>query len=269
MDIAERVIDAGIAIDDYDSQFELMEKLIKEHEGKPHKWESGEYEFNPKNFTTGDWESPEAAKERLDWWKRTWEVRSRVRDSISASSLKDDDKRKNMAEFDKTLAAIPVAAISMLSENLEDIRWYHTTGQLTHAVLGTTSRGVVGGAWAQRSNGTNMGYMMLDGDRPGLKASGIYAHEIGHAIDWIRPREEEVGGGAIHHRGRHISSTDEWKAAFDAELKDKQLTDYASTNESEGFAEFTRYLFSGLRPRAVREEFPKCYAVFKKHGYAK
>lgn len=80
----------------------------------------------------------------------------------------------------------------------------------------------------------------------------VYAHEFAHAIDG--PKKE-------------ISNSPEWQEAAKEEIRPDTLTRYAATKPSEGFAEFGRLLYAGsLSAEDVRQKFPKCYAVWEKHG---
>jgi hypothetical protein len=87
---------------------------------------------------------------------------------------------------------------------------------------------------------------------------GTYAHEMTHALDGPD--------------GKH-SGTDEWKRAFSEEIKHPDddgaytLSKYASTDESEGFAEFGRLLYgTATEHEAIKQSMPKCFAYFQKAG---
>ncbi len=83
-------------------------------------------------------------------------------------------------------------------------------------------------------------------------ASGIYAHEMSHAID-----------GPNHE----LSNAADWQDAFAREIAGKQLNSYAASMSSEGWAEFGRLVYSGEHDAAaVQKRFPRCYAVWAKHG---
>jgi len=86
---------------------------------------------------------------------------------------------------------------------------------------------------------------------------GVMAHEIYHALD---KKEQKYSG------------SEEWKSAWKEEIREKGgLSDYAKTNEIEGWAEFGRCMSGqgpGGRMRAARK-FPKCYKYFIEQGLLK
>lgn len=142
-----------------------------------------------------------------------------------------------------------------------------STGAVKEAIAGLgrisqdrlDAAGEIAGAYTAGHD--NKRQLILDGDRKqtaGLSsndartAEAIYAHEMSHAID-----------GPDHE----VSKSAEWQAAFQAELAGKQLTRYAATKPSEGFAEFGRAVLSGNVDHAVLEKhFPKCLAVWRGRG---
>ena len=90
----------------------------------------------------------------------------------------------------------------------------------------------------------------LNGDSSLYNASEIYAHELGHVVERSHPK------------------SDSWKTAWEAEAS--KLSDYATTNEHEGFAEFARLIWStaaNMTQSEVEQEFPLMSAEFKKYGY--
>lgn len=88
--------------------------------------------------------------------------------------------------------------------------------------------------------------------------AGTLAHEIGHAIDF------DGMHGPYYH-----SSSDEFRYCWSQELKRGQLTEYAASNPSEGFAEFVRWMYtnySDSNPNWPAEVFPLTYGYFTRHG---
>jgi hypothetical protein len=102
-----------------------------------------------------------------------------------------------------------------------------------------------------------------DGGRPGARAGSfghagrledVYAHEFGHDIDG--PQYE-------------LSSDPAWIAAFESEIKGGGLTEYASQDPHEAFAEFARLMLSGeYEPGAVKAAFPAAYGFWVQNGLA-
>lgn len=106
----------------------------------------------------------------------------------------------------------------------------------------------------------------LDGARTGEEAERaknlqravgaheIYAHELSHALDSPPYR--------VH------SDSQEWQKAWQEELKDGQLTEYAADKREEGWAEFGRLLYSGEHDQEeVKNKFPLCWAYWEAQGF--
>ena len=83
---------------------------------------------------------------------------------------------------------------------------------------------------------------------------GTWAHEMAHGIDG--------------RRGNALSDTAAWKAAWKEEIEESfsAPSEYSRTNSCEGFAEFGRLLFSGLRHRYIKQEYPRCYRFWKERN---
>jgi hypothetical protein len=88
--------------------------------------------------------------------------------------------------------------------------------------------------------------------------TGVYAHELTHAVD---------GPGKEHSR------TSMWQSAWKEEIapsgssKEHRLNSYASSQPSEGFAEFGRLVYGGQADhKEVERRFPKATKYFKDHG---
>lgn len=85
-------------------------------------------------------------------------------------------------------------------------------------------------------------------------ARHTYAHELGHAIDG--PDSE-------------LSNSAEWRSAWRIEVdfsggKGPNLTNYARSNPSEGFAEFCRLVYSGDADAGeIQSKFPGCTKFLK------
>jgi hypothetical protein len=80
----------------------------------------------------------------------------------------------------------------------------------------------------------------------------LYAHEFSHATN-----------GPL----RTISNSAAWREAWETELLAKPLTALASVSAHEGFAEFGKYLYSGmLSRRRLQRRYPQCVEVWKGYG---
>jgi len=83
----------------------------------------------------------------------------------------------------------------------------------------------------------------------GARMVHIFAHAMTHAID-----------------GRfsgHLSSEEDWKQAWKVDLSNGELTNHASQDAREGFAEFGRLILTRKDRNKIREEYPNVYAFWK------
>jgi hypothetical protein len=96
----------------------------------------------------------------------------------------------------------------------------------------------------------------------GNYATGVFTHELGHAIDGVPKRSTST---------KHPFSDDyDWKEAWQEEILGKRLTEYAATSQSEGFAEMCRLVYDGGVPmNEIEDAMPKCFAFFKTNGLLK
>lgn len=85
-------------------------------------------------------------------------------------------------------------------------------------------------------------------------ALAVHAHEYTHAIDG--PKFE-------------LSKSPGWGDAWKQEIKAGKLSKYATTDPTEGFAEFGRLLLGGEHDlEEVKYRYPKCYYFWHKQGLA-
>lgn len=165
----------------------------------------------------------------------------------------------------KVLARMPEKALDRFSKHAGNFSFYNDSKELGAALAkkspklqAALSKGAtIGGAFGKD------GSFHLDGNFTQKTAKdfvggGIdaahhtYAHEFAHAIDGPG---HEISGGA------------EWQQAWKKELGGGALSKYATTQASEGFAEFARLAYaSDVDRRKIEQTFPRCVALWKKHG---
>lgn len=100
------------------------------------------------------------------------------------------------------------------------------------------------------------GRLLVGPGGPNVDQQETLAHEIGHAIDQSDDRK--------HFQ---LSGDPEFVQAWKSEMGRGQLSNYARTDEVEGFAEACRLAFGtegGME--TFRSQFPLCYAYFKRTG---
>ncbi len=162
------------------------------------------------------------------------------------------------------------AALSRLSESVRSVKSYKDTDGIKEAfnkipgVSPATDDEDVGGFY-DPVNGTlhiDGGFGSIYKDSLGesnLSAKGIYAHEVTHGID-----------AQLNSRGKRVyalSAMPAFRDAFNEEIADGQLSDFATTHPSEGFAEFGRLLYGSDVPiETVAKRFPKTLAYFRSEG---
>jgi hypothetical protein len=64
--------------------------------------------------------------------------------------------------------------------------------------------------------------------------------------------------------GKMIDRSPEWSAAWKSEIHSGSLSKYATTNPTEGFAEFARVAW--LSPQVAKAYYPACWNIWKQHG---
>ena len=161
--------------------------------------------------------------------------------------------RRQREEYERTLHEVvgrltPAMAAAILP-HLGEIELYRDVQDLTESLF-PGEEGLAGGAWSYFP-GEPTGVLQIDGGAPGVPPAEIYAHELGHALDY---------------QHRH-SDTPEWQEAWKEEIArdDAPLSRYATWDAHEGLAEFGRLFGTGHQLEA--RMFPRCYACFRKWGY--
>jgi len=172
----------------------------------------------------------------------------------------------------KTVVGRMNAACRMkIANNLERIKYAPDLNELTRQYnffnLANRRLGSIGGFYMFDEqwlflNGAFDEYTEFGKGEAKDTAEGIQAHEFAHAID---------GPKSVY------SNMVEWKTAYLSEIwaaksQDAPLTRYATTDASEGFAEFGRLLFSETEylqaagRETIRATFPKCYKFWLDMG---
>lgn len=179
----------------------------------------------------------------------------------SQTHLQPETKQKYKDAIHKVISNMNETSAKHIHDNLTDVDWHGDTGSLTHAYR--KARGLshgpginigkhISGFYDQQT-----GKAGLDGAEDSSNIAGIYAHELGHAID-------------RHYR---YSSQPEWKHAYTREIIGNMngpapLTEHARRNNAaEGMADWLRGWHSGERSKEdLKTNFPLSYDFFKKHG---
>lgn len=162
---------------------------------------------------------------------------------LTGSDLPPEQKAKYHGDLTHVLGRMPPAmreaAVTAVGKGKPT---FHPNEKAVNAecarLSGKRETGVVGFVRASGAGGVDL---HLDG---GATARGVYAHELGHAVD------------ADHY----YSDKPGWQAAWKSEIiKGRHLlSTYARTKPAEGFAEFHRALVEH-GAEAVKERWPKCF----------
>lgn len=173
--------------------------------------------------------------------------------TIEAALSKQNLSAAKKGEYSDTaraaMAGMSHSTLRKLGENVKAVKFYEN-GQALDEHLSTAlddPDGTFGGGFD-----ADKGVLHLNG---GSDSQGIYAHAMAHALD-----SDGEGG--------RISDGAAWQAAWSAEIVDrKAISSHASSDASDGFAEFARVLHGGYQSDAeTKREFPKCYDVWIKAG---
>jgi hypothetical protein len=165
-----------------------------------------------------------------------------------------EQRASYVAAFKSAAQGLPPETIAAALMSVKGIEFYGSPSELTAAVYpGGQHRseafkfGDAAAAWDD-----NWGILHLDG---GPDAAGTYAHELSHAAD----------------ANRRFSNTGDWRLAWMGEIvPNKPLSDYATTNPHEGWAEFGRLMADSRMSWSEKEKlFPQSFAVWRKNGLVK
>lgn len=226
---------------------------------------SGEAASEPKSV---NWEAEEKrwqlhpeTDEEID---KVWEIVEETRDyfrQMLDEVIADPEYRDG---FMDAIKSFTVPMLLRVKATIGRFDFYESLDELTEffepGMVAAKTGKRIGGVYMKQWDGpmAGKGVLHLDGGGGNLSQHGIYTHELGHAID-----------------NDNYSQQRPWEIAWRREIKpwkgtagDKvfPLSQYATTNASEGFAEFFRLMNS--QPASVtREEFPMCWRVWKEWGF--
>ena len=190
-----------------------------------------------------------------------------IRNSLStAANLQPEHRTRYHQAMTDVLGRMPRLAIARIHHHTKKGGFFfHPTTAHVHMALAQEypelfgnwqdpkgyGKTIVAGAYDKRQR-----RLYLDGgtflDNEQKDTSHVYAHELGHAIDGPQ--------------NRHSLSA-RWQRIWKEEMKGGQLTKYAATMPSEGFAEFSRLLYgnNSLPIEEIQSRFPKAFKYWKDH----
>lgn len=180
-----------------------------------------------------------------------------------APGLSENQQTDRRTRVENVVRRMPEGAVERLSGNVKIVTACHGLGDVAkkwEKITGEEAEEgfLIGGCWSTRS-----GRLTIDGgfededyedEDSRMSGEGILAHELGHALDT--------------YNGKFVYSTSNaFAECFESEIAGGQISDYAATDEQEGFAEFSRLLYGSKIPREqVEEKFPMTYAFFEEKG---
>lgn len=179
--------------------------------------------------------------------------------SADFDGMEEATKRQHQYAMNRVVARMPDKAVARAQQNIRQARVFTdhvpvTEGFKERAPFTKLRRNeVILGFYHGLGNALWIdGFMDLLGTNQEETHRAVWSHELGHAID-----------GPMHE----LSSSAAWQEAFDSEIGGGQLSNYATSNYQEGFAEFSRLAYGTDMDQAeVKKQFPKCFAFFRKRG---
>ena len=189
--------------------------------------------------------------------RRLRETLAKIDTALEAGRLSNDRRQEYRRALQSVVGRLTPPALARVHRTVKEYRFYPSFQLLTKAIrekyptLKIKPKHIVKGFLDRDGTVYLNGGGILFG-RP-ARQEEFYAHEITHALD--RPNYE-------------ISSTDEWKAAWKAEIADSgYLSEDAQRSPQEGFAEFgVLMLGSGVSAKDVKQLMPKCVKVWRQQG---
>jgi len=176
-------------------------------------------------------------------------------------SFPDKNRQKKYSEvFSKALNQLPPLMIDRVEKNVKGVEMLGDIGTVTEVFDSRSGQDRSANSVTVAFYNYSTGSMFLDGGLPeGAKYAngdtaethrGIYVHELSHAADKLDD-------------GTKFSESKSWTDAYNSEIKrdDAPLSNYATVNAQEGFAEMVR--FHSENPEKAREMFPKSVAAIE------
>lgn len=231
-----------IPFGDYQEQIDWMDKFMKEHQAKgdAQGWEPED----KSGINHPDYQS----------------LRKLFIGSLKSVDIPVKKKKEFAEQMQMALQAMSPEAVTSARHGIEGVQWHKDEIALTRATgrADKLAEGkVIVGCYVFNEQG-NMGELNLDGG-----GADVYVHELAHAADWTTTGDQRASG-----QGGRISDTDEWKQAFESELKNGSISDYGATSPIEGFAEFARTVWGyPEHHEKLKQSHPKCWSIFEKYKF--
>lgn len=209
-------------------------------------------------------------------------ITTRLHSSIDANKLLSPEQKTAYKQaMTEATASIPPKAMDRISSHLKGEHFYADSDALAEGIAKSSVEAATAGKQVlpeviklaveqlkEKNIKDKVGGSYITGNqtmhlagagRTGeltVNATGIYAHELTHAIDG--PNFE-------------LSNSEEFGMAYALEIwgtsGEPKLTRYAWNDHKEGFAEFGRLLYSpGVDLKAVMKKFPNTSKYFKSQG---
>ncbi len=173
------------------------------------------------------------------------------------SNLSEMTRLRHAHALYSVCSKLPEKSVELIVNNVRQFKIVENTRETNAEFKKQTNRNVEKGFSMMGFYSVFTGAIVCDGyvDRPGadpqLVQRGVWAHELGHAID-----------GSFE-----LSKSTDWQSAFDQEIKSGGLSEYATTSPQEGFAEFSRLIYgSDVERESAVGKFPLCAKFFGKRG---
>lgn len=171
------------------------------------------------------------------------------RESILSKTADDPEelRKEQNAVFEDALNQLSPNMKDIAEKNIKEVTLYPSVFHLTDEVDARTGSKSPKGFATFGAFDAMRGELLLNGPPPGMgkaEQRGIMVHELAHTFD-------------ILEDGSVFSSRESWKKAWESEINtaDAPLSKYATTDPSEGFAEFMRLVSEDIE--VARSTFPE------------